>query len=181
VAIDLAQALPIAAGIGSHPVSARRDDMLTHRLINRAIVLAALTGLLLGLDASAASPTDLADPATAVASRACLVPQTVVHRGTSARVQCRCTAGNLCSQGTARCRSVWDAVLDVVGLIPRPLASPPSRHHLLRWDRIAIVTDIDWIRETVRAFGFLMPGAVEIFPLDEVAAARAWILGADLA
>jgi hypothetical protein len=52
--------------------------------------------------------------------------------------------------------------------------------HLLRWDRIAIVTDIDWIRETVRAFSFLMPGAVEIFPLDEAPAARAWILAAVL-
>jgi hypothetical protein len=53
--------------------------------------------------------------------------------------------------------------------------------HLLRWDRIAIVTDIDWIRETVRAFSFLLPGAVEVFPLDEAAAARAWIrYGLDL-
>ena len=48
--------------------------------------------------------------------------------------------------------------------------------HLLRWERIAIVTNIDWIRETVRAFGFLMPGVIEIFPLSEAAAARAWIL-----
>jgi hypothetical protein len=48
--------------------------------------------------------------------------------------------------------------------------------HLLRWERIAIVTNIDWIRETVRAFGFLMPGIIEIFPLSEATAARAWIL-----
>jgi SpoIIAA-like len=48
--------------------------------------------------------------------------------------------------------------------------------HLLRWDRIAIVTDIDWIRETIRALSFLLPGAVEIFPVDEARAARAWIL-----
>ena len=52
--------------------------------------------------------------------------------------------------------------------------------HLLRWDRIAIVTDIDWIRETVRAFSFLLPGAVEIFPLEEGPAARTWILAAVL-
>jgi hypothetical protein len=48
--------------------------------------------------------------------------------------------------------------------------------HLLRWDRIAIVTDIDWIRETIRALSFLLPGAVEIFPVDEAPAARAWVL-----
>ena len=50
--------------------------------------------------------------------------------------------------------------------------------HLLRWDRIAIVTNIDWVRETVRAFSFLLPGAVEIFPIDDAGAARAWILAA---
>ena len=33
--------------------------------------------------------------------------------------------------------------------------------HLLRWERITVVTDVDWIRTTVRALGFLMPGAVE--------------------
>jgi len=51
--------------------------------------------------------------------------------------------------------------------------------HLLRWDRIAIVTNVDWIRETLRAFSFLMPGAVEIFLLDEAVTAREWILDAD--
>jgi SpoIIAA-like len=53
--------------------------------------------------------------------------------------------------------------------------------HLLRWDRIAIVTNIDWIREAIRAFSFLMPGAVEIFLLDEAAKAREWILATDAA
>ena len=28
--------------------------------------------------------------------------------------------------------------------------------HLLRWERIAVVTDVNWIRHTIRAFGFLM-------------------------
>lgn len=47
--------------------------------------------------------------------------------------------------------------------------------HLLRWEHITVVTDVDWIRTTVRAFGFLMPGAVKDFPLAEAAAARNWI------
>jgi hypothetical protein len=51
--------------------------------------------------------------------------------------------------------------------------------YLLRWDRIAIVTNLDWVRETIRAFSFLMPGAVEIFALDEAVRARAWILSTD--
>jgi hypothetical protein len=53
--------------------------------------------------------------------------------------------------------------------------------HLLRWDRIAIVTNLDWVRETLRAFGFLMPGAVEIFTLEEAESARQWVLAADAA
>jgi SpoIIAA-like len=48
--------------------------------------------------------------------------------------------------------------------------------HLLRWDRIGIVTDLDWFRETVRALSFLMPGYVELFSLDEAAEARKWLL-----
>jgi SpoIIAA-like len=48
--------------------------------------------------------------------------------------------------------------------------------HLLRWDRIAIVTNLDWFRETVRALSFLMPGHVELFSLDEAPEAREWVL-----
>jgi hypothetical protein len=48
--------------------------------------------------------------------------------------------------------------------------------YLLRWDRIAIVTDVGWIRETVRALGFLIPGVVDIFALGDAAKAREWIL-----
>jgi hypothetical protein len=48
--------------------------------------------------------------------------------------------------------------------------------HLLRWERIAVVTDVNWIRHTIRAFGFLMPGVVKIFPLDEAVKAREWIV-----
>lgn len=47
--------------------------------------------------------------------------------------------------------------------------------HLTRWERIAVVTDIDWIKNTVRAFGFLIPGQVRLFPLKAAAEARAWI------
>lgn len=42
-------------------------------------------------------------------------------------------------------------------------------------DTFAIVTDVHWIRNTMRAFGFLMPGEVRLFPMDDKAAAREWI------
>ncbi len=47
--------------------------------------------------------------------------------------------------------------------------------HLTRWDRIALVADVDWIRNTVRAFGFLLPGRVKVFHADQAGAAREWI------
>jgi SpoIIAA-like len=47
--------------------------------------------------------------------------------------------------------------------------------HILRWERIAAVTDVDWMRNTIGVFGFLMPGAVRVFRLNESAKAREWI------
>jgi hypothetical protein len=47
--------------------------------------------------------------------------------------------------------------------------------HLLRWQRIALVTDVDWIRTTVRAYGFLAPRDVKVFPLAQTAFARDWV------
>jgi hypothetical protein len=51
--------------------------------------------------------------------------------------------------------------------------------HWFRWERIAVVTDIEWIRFSVRAFSFLMPGAVKVFALAEAPAAREWIGAAE--
>lgn len=50
--------------------------------------------------------------------------------------------------------------------------------HLPRWERIAVVTDIEWIKHTVRLFSFLIPGTVRLFPLSEARKARAWIVAA---
>jgi hypothetical protein len=50
--------------------------------------------------------------------------------------------------------------------------------HLTRWERMAVVTDVDWIKHTVHIFGFLMPGTLRTFARSEAAAARAWIVGA---
>lgn len=48
--------------------------------------------------------------------------------------------------------------------------------HLLRWERIAIVTDVDWIRYTFRVFSFVIPGMARIFRLQEEENARKWIV-----
>jgi len=48
--------------------------------------------------------------------------------------------------------------------------------HLFRWDRIAVVTDVEWIRYAFNAFSFLIPCTAKVFRLDETPAAKAWIL-----
>ena len=50
--------------------------------------------------------------------------------------------------------------------------------HFLRWDRIAVVTDVDWIKHTIRIFSFLMPGDVRAFTTSEAIQARKWIASA---
>ena len=44
-----------------------------------------------------------------------------------------------------------------------------------RCERIAIVTDIAWVRLTVKAIRFLIPGEIRVFDTIEAAEARAWI------
>ena len=47
--------------------------------------------------------------------------------------------------------------------------------HLRSWERIACVTDADWVENAVRAFGWMIPGEVRAFDDDDEDAARAWI------
>jgi hypothetical protein len=48
--------------------------------------------------------------------------------------------------------------------------------HLSRWDRAAVVTDVEWIGTTMKVFGFMLPIEIKLFPLSQVAEARGWIL-----
>ena len=50
--------------------------------------------------------------------------------------------------------------------------------HLSRWERFAVVTDVEWIRHTFVLFGFLLPGELRVFPRAEAARAREWIVAA---
>jgi hypothetical protein len=47
--------------------------------------------------------------------------------------------------------------------------------HLTRWDRVAVVTDIAWIKHTVKFFSFLIPATSRLFSRAEAAQAREWI------
>lgn len=43
------------------------------------------------------------------------------------------------------------------------------------YERMGIVTDGTWVRRSVKAFGWLIPGEVKVFPYDRLDEARAWI------
>ena len=43
------------------------------------------------------------------------------------------------------------------------------------YERMGIVTDAAWVRRSVKAFGWLIPGEVRVFHLDELETARTWI------
>ena len=51
--------------------------------------------------------------------------------------------------------------------------------HLADWERVAIVTDTDWISHTTKLFAFLFPGEVRVFSLSDAEKAREWIVGPD--
>lgn len=47
--------------------------------------------------------------------------------------------------------------------------------HLAAWERIALVTDVDWLRTATKAFGFAMPGEVRVFANTEMGSALDWL------
>jgi hypothetical protein len=47
--------------------------------------------------------------------------------------------------------------------------------HMKAWNRTAIVTDVDWIRKAMKAFGFMAPGEVRVFEPGELGAAKVWV------
>jgi len=47
--------------------------------------------------------------------------------------------------------------------------------HWQAWDKVAVVTDVDWIAGATRLFGFAMPCPVKVFANNEIAEATQWI------
>jgi len=46
--------------------------------------------------------------------------------------------------------------------------------HATKWRKIAVVTSHDWIRHGVGMFGWMVPGDVKTFPVDQLSDAIAW-------
>jgi hypothetical protein len=49
--------------------------------------------------------------------------------------------------------------------------------HRSSWERMAVVTDKDWMRNAIAAVGWLVPGEVRVFEPGELAEAKAWTSG----
>jgi hypothetical protein len=47
--------------------------------------------------------------------------------------------------------------------------------HLANWEKIAVVTDVGWIRSGIKVFGFAVPGEVCVFDNAERDAAMIWL------
>lgn len=47
--------------------------------------------------------------------------------------------------------------------------------HYSRWERVAVITDVEWIKLAMRLFSVFLPGAMRVYPSAEAAKARLWI------
>jgi len=47
--------------------------------------------------------------------------------------------------------------------------------HLTGWERMAVVSDLEWIRAAIRIFALAIPGHVRVFHNSELAEAIRWI------
>jgi hypothetical protein len=43
------------------------------------------------------------------------------------------------------------------------------------WERIAAVTDIEWLRRAFGVFSWMVPGEIRMFPESELDQAKAWL------
>jgi hypothetical protein len=47
--------------------------------------------------------------------------------------------------------------------------------HYSRWERVAVITDIEWIKLAMRLFSVFLPGAMRVYSMADAAKARLWI------
>lgn len=47
--------------------------------------------------------------------------------------------------------------------------------HLSSWERTAVVSDQDWVRQAIKLFGWMSPGEVRRFPTAELEDAKRWL------
>jgi hypothetical protein len=47
--------------------------------------------------------------------------------------------------------------------------------HITKWEKIAVVTDKEWLRHSVNIFGYLIPGEIKAYTTAEEGDGRAWV------
>ena len=47
--------------------------------------------------------------------------------------------------------------------------------HLAGWEKMAVVSDVEWIRAAIRIFALAIPGHVRVFHNSEFAQAKQWV------
>ncbi len=47
--------------------------------------------------------------------------------------------------------------------------------HYTQWEKVAVVSDKEWLRHSVDIFGYLIPGEIKAFTPAEEAEARTWV------
>jgi SpoIIAA-like len=66
---------------------------------------------------------------------------------------------------------------DVTGFSPGAAwqDSKVGLEHYTRWEKVAVVSDKEWLRHSVDIFGYLIPGQIKAFTSAGEAEARAWV------
>jgi hypothetical protein len=54
-----------------------------------------------------------------------------------------------------------------------------AARHATAYERVAVVSDEDWLRPALRMLSVLVPGQMRGFPVAQLQAAKAWVAGAD--
>jgi SpoIIAA-like len=49
--------------------------------------------------------------------------------------------------------------------------------HWSAWKRMAVVTDVEWLRHAMQMLGWMTPGEARLFALDELQQAKDWVAG----
>jgi hypothetical protein len=49
--------------------------------------------------------------------------------------------------------------------------------HRVHWERVAVITDVEWMRHLTAAFGWMVPGDCKTFAVADLAQAKAWAAG----
>ena len=77
-----------------------------------------------------------------------------------------------------RIRMIYQVPADFDGFAPGAVWDDVKMGmgHFTAWERIAVVTDVEWIRGSTRMFAFVMPCPVKLFANAEMAEAMRWIV-----